>query len=192
MCSCIVPRGHYRFLGQRRVNSPLLPRLLSNGYIKRHLACLAKTYLRCLLSGWGSTPVWKKKKERGCLLSSLRSVKLLAARVPVWPLRVNFHFQTNIRIAPFGTRRGPRRQYVITFLKFYFPSLLLSSYLMTCKSHFALSNRTIKVGLIQKNNSLPKFDFALQPGGLFRLNWFQKFDFAFQPGDLFCRKMRLW
>ena len=114
-----------------------------------------------------------KKKERGCLLSRLRSVKVLAARVPVWPLSVNFHFQTNIRIAPFGTRRGPRRQYVITFLKFYFPSLLLSSYLMTCKSHFALSNRT-KLKLIQKNNSLPKFDFA------------------FQPGDLFCWKMRFW
>lgn len=141
MCSCIVPRGHYRFPGQRRVNSPLLPRLISNRYIKRHLACLAKTYLRCLLSGWGSTPVWKNK-ERGCLLSRLRSVKVLAARVPVWPLSVNFHFQTSIRIAPFGTRRGPRRQYVITFLKFYFPSLLLSSYLMTCKSHFALSKKS--------------------------------------------------
>ena len=131
---------------------------------------LGQNLLKMLVIGVGEYTRMKKKKERGCLLSSLRSVKLLAARVPVWPLRVNFHFQTNIRIAPFGTRRGPRRQYVITFLKFYFPSLLLSSYLMTCKSHFALSNRNIKVGLIQKNNSLPKFDFALQPGGLFRLN----------------------
>ena len=82
MCSCIVPRGHYTFLYQQRVNTPLPPHQLLNGDIQRPLACLAKSYLRSWLSGVGeySRMIKKKKETRGCLSSRLGAY---TCRVPV-------------------------------------------------------------------------------------------------------------
>lgn len=64
MCSCIVPRGHYTFLYQQRVNTPLPPHQLLNGDIQRPLACLAKSYLRSWLSGVGEYSRMIKKKKK--------------------------------------------------------------------------------------------------------------------------------